>query len=209
MPGLGTGVREPSRSPGGAQSPPGPPPRELHVPHTHAHTWRPRGNQAGSAGLRAAPGGGAHPALLRPFLRLPGRRPRSRLRSQLSGSSCRLHSFRPNRACRPNPGRKRGSGALGTPQPAAAPWAPSGMCARRAAGSGRVGGDLRLPESLGGEGGAVADGRLTGRASWAPLFPVSPGPLPRLQNADKLQSRAFLRRSSVWALARPLEIDGG
>lgn len=62
---------------------------------------------------------------------------------------------------------------------AAAPWAPSGIGARRAVGSRLAGGDLRLPGSLGGEGGAAADlAGLTGQASRAPLFPSPLCPLP-------------------------------
>lgn len=85
-----------------------------------------------------------------------------------------------------------------TALPVANPWAPSVICTHCAVVSGPAGGDLRLPGSLGGEGGAAADlARPTGWAGGPLCFRVLLGPLPWFQNVYRLQSPAFLYKGGI------------
>lgn len=182
---------------GGAQIPL--PPLPLPAPHSMCCTHRRRhlaapGDQGGRASLGAAPGRGgrgrAHPAALQPSSTYLGRRrlpsyppaPRVQLTAvplPLARPDCSTFSA-PTRAGWTGPLLYRSGRDLpGAPAVcAAAPWAPSGIRTRNSVGFGRAGGDLRLPGSLGAEGGAAADlACLTGQTSRAPLFLSRPGPL--------------------------------
>lgn len=171
-----------------------PRPHSMCCTHRRAHLAAP-GDQGGRAGLWGGPGiggrGRAHPAALQPssstYLgcrRLPSYPPAPRV--QLTAVPLPL--ARPDYSTFSAPPRAGWTGPLlhrsGSDLPgdpavrAAAPWAPSGIRTRSAVGSGRAGGDLRLPGSLGAEGGAAADlACLTGQTSRAPLFLSRLGPL--------------------------------
>lgn len=184
---------------GGAQIPL--PPLPLPAPHSMCCTHRRRhlaapGDQGGRASLRAGPGqrgqGKSAPCSPPTLLHVPWASPPSLLPARAAPrvqlTAVPLPLARPDCSTFSAPTRAGWTGPLlyrsgrdlpGAPAVcAAAPWAPSGIRTRNSVGSGRAGGDLRLPGSLGAEGGAAADlACLTGQTSRAPLFLSRPGPL--------------------------------